>query len=412
MKKVLIVGRSAKEYSLAKRFLASDRVSEVFVAPGNSLMQEFCKCIDIREDNVSDLLKFVIDNKIDMTVASSDRAIKADIAAIFQANSQLIFAPTLASASFALSKSYSKKFLYKLRIPTPRFGVFEKEAVAVDYLKTSAMPVVIRMDEDLDGRDRLLCSTFLLAKTFVSDLYSKGEARVLIEDYVYGHEFTFYILTDGYSALPLGTVANYKFMEDGDGGLLTSGVGAFVPDYKISSDIENYILKNIAADVLDDLEKKGTPYVGILGFDCVQKADGSIVVLDFRTFLSDHDCKAVINLVQDDIYTLFEACIMGALGDDFESVTFSDSASVSCVVYSRKSGEVASGIELLDEDDISHFDMKKNEYLEYIVPSGKAFVVTKTSNTLSRARTNMYDDIELIKFDGKKYRSDICPIVK
>ena len=412
LKKVLVVGSSAKEYSLAKKLLESDRVSEVYVAPGNSFMSEFCDCIDIREDNVSELLKFVIDNKIDLTVASSEKSIKADIAGIFQANSQLIFAPTAVSSEFAMSKSFGKKFLYKLHIPTPRFGVFEKEAVAVDYLKTSNMPVVIRMDENLEGRDRLVCSNLTIAKTFVSDLFCKDEQKVLIEDYVYGHEFTFYVLTDGYSALPIGTVANYKFMENGNGGFLTSGVGAYVPDYKISSDVEKYLLQDVITRVLDSLEKRENPYLGILGVDCVLKDDGSIAVLEFRTFLSDHDCKAVLNLVQDDIYTLFEACILGALGDDFENVTFSDYSSVSCVIFSKKDGEIVSGLESLDEDDISHFATKKNQYLECVVPCGRAFVVTKTSNTLSRARANMYEDIELIKFNGKKFRSDICPSVK
>lgn len=411
-KKVLIVGSSAKEYALAKKFVSYDNVSDVYVAPGNQAMKDFCTCIDIREDNCSELLEFVLENAVDLTVVSSEKAIKSDIASFFQANNQLIFAPSLQSANFAISKSYGKKFLYKLHIPTPRFGVFEKEQMAQEYLKTSNMPVVIRMDENLEGRDRLVCPSLPLAKTFVTDLFLRGETKVLIEDFVYGHEFTFYVLTDGYSAIPLTSVANYKFMEEGDGGLLTSGVGAYAPDYKISSDTENLLMKNVISNVLNALSRRETPYLGILGVDCVLKEDGKFTTLEFRTFLSDHDCQAVLNLIDENLYTLFEACAVGSFGDDYETIKLSDFSSVSCVLYSKKEGSVISGIDLIENsDDLSHFDTRKNKYMEFETPKGKTLVVTKTSKTLSRARNLLYEDIDIIKFDGKKFRNDICPAV-
>ena len=125
-KKVLIVGASAKEYALAKKLMEYDNVSEVVVAPGNSMIKEICSCADIREENVQELLEFVLENAVDLTIASSETAIKNDISGLFQANNQLIFAPTAQSANFAISKSAGKKFLYKLRIPTHRFGIYDK----------------------------------------------------------------------------------------------------------------------------------------------------------------------------------------------------------------------------------------------------------------------------------------------
>ena len=49
-KKVLIVGNSAKEYALIKKFKNYD--CEIFVAPGNSAIAEIAQCVDIREENV------------------------------------------------------------------------------------------------------------------------------------------------------------------------------------------------------------------------------------------------------------------------------------------------------------------------------------------------------------------------
>lgn len=408
-KKVLIVGNSAKEYALVKKFKNYD--CDIFVLSGNSAISELAECVDIREENVQEILEYVLENAIDLTIVTSEVAIKNNIAELFQTNNQLIFCPTAQSAQFTLSRSAGKRFLYKLRIPTPRFGIFDKLPLAIDYLKNAPMPQVIRADENSNSADRLVCTTFAASKTFVEDLFNKDENKVVLEDYVYGHEFTIYVVTDGYSALHLATVANYKFAEDGDGGILTSGVGAYTPDYKISSDIENSVMQNVVERVLASLQRKETPYLGVLGIDCVLTIDGSFVTLDFKPFLSDHDAEAVLNLVDENLLTLFEACAVGSFADDYEKIDVSDNSSVSCVISSRKKGEIIKGLELV-ESDITHFATTKNKYFEYETVEGKTLVLTKTAKTLSRARKHLYEDVELISFSGKKCRNDICEKVE
>ena len=408
-KKVLIVGNSAKEYALVKKFKNYD--CDIFVLSGNSAISELAECVDIREENVQEILEYVLENAIDLTIVTSEVAIKNNIAELFQTNNQLIFCPTAQSAQFTLSRSAGKRFLYKLRIPTPRFGIFDKLPLAIDYLKNAPMPQVIRADENSNSADRLVCTTFAASKTFVEDLFNKDENKVVLEDYVYGHEFTIYVVTDGYSALHLATVANYKFAEDGDGGILTSGVGAYTPDYKISSDIENSVMQNVVERVLASLQRKETPYLGVLGIDCVLTSDGSFVTLDFKPFLSDHDAEAVLNLVDENLLTLFEACAVGSFADDYEKIDVSDNSSVSCVISSRKKGEIIKGLELV-ESDITHFATTKNKYFEYETVEGKTLVLTKTAKTLSRARKHLYEDVELVSFSGKKCRNDICEKVE
>lgn len=408
-KKVLIVGNSAKEYALVKKFKNYD--CDIFVLSGNSAISELAECVDIREENVQEILEYVLENAIDLTIVTSEVAIKNNIAELFQTNNQLIFCPTTQSAQFTLSRSAGKRFLYKLRIPTPRFGIFDKLPLAIDYLKNAPMPQVIRADENSNSADRLVCTTFAASKTFVEDLFNKDENKVVLEDYVYGHEFTIYVVTDGYSALHLATVANYKFAEDGDGGILTSGVGAYTPDYKISSDIENSVMQNVVERVLASLQRKETPYLGVLGIDCVLTTDGNFVTLDFKPFLSDHDAEAVLNLVDENLLTLFEACAVGSFADDYEKIDVSDNSSVSCVISSRKKGEIIKGLELV-ESDITHFATTKNKYFEYETVEGKTLVLTKTAKTLSRARKHLYEDVELISFSGKKCRNDICEKVE
>lgn len=410
-KNVLIIGSSAKEYALAKYIANLEYVDKVYVAPGNVVAKDFAEVVDIREDAVSELLEFVIKNDINFTIASSSNAIKADIASYFKENAQPIFAPDAKISEFTTSRSTAKKFLYRLHFSTPRFGIFEKQQIAVDYLKNAKFPLLITSDTDEETSIRAVCANVLQAKSCINDLFMQDYDKVVIEEYVYGHPFTFYIITDGYQALPLGVVGDYKFREDGDGGLFTLGMGAYVPDYKISFEKVNYIMNSIVYPIIETFQNKQTPFMGILGIECVLKQDDNVMVTGFVPFLKDHDAQAVLNSLDIDFLSLLEACTNGSFADDYEDIPIKDSSNISCVLYSRKAGSVISGLELVDDTaDIGFFSTTKNKFFENLTNKGRTLVITQSAATLSRAKELLYDNVEDIYFDGIKYRHDICVV--
>ena len=406
-KKVFIIGAGANEYTLAQRMSELEEVSEVFVAPGNSAMKEFCTVVDIRENNTKELLEFALENGIDLTVASSELAIKNDITRIFNQNNQMIFAPTQASANICISKSSGKKFMYKTRIPCPKFGIFDKPNLAVDYAKNSNMPIVIKTDEHQE-KGVLICNAFSIAKAFIEDLFESGEKKVVIEDYVLGHEFSFYVVTDGYHALPLGSVANYKHELEGDGGLTTAGMGSYTTDYKVTKQIEKRILQQIIYPTLNTLSRQQTPYVGILGVDLIMNDAEQLYAIEFNSFLQTPDCQGILALLNENLYQLFQACVVGSFADDYEQLDISDRYAVSCVLLSKKKDSIINGIDNLDEEtQVAHFNTIKNVYLEYETQLGRTLVITRTARVLSKAVEDMYDEISVIDFEGMKYRKDI-----
>lgn len=413
-KKILIVGSSAKEYSLAQKLSTHEKVEKVFVAPGNNAMKGFCTVVDIREDNIQELLEFVLENDINLTIASSETAIKSDIATIFQTNNQMIFAPSSYSSNICTSKSAGKKFMYKNRIPCPKFAIFDKASLAVDYAKNSPMPIVVKTDEHVESKRTIVCQSFSIAKSCIEDYFECGEKKVIIEDFIPGHEFSFYVITDGYHALPLGSVANYKYSLEGNGGLLTAGMGAYTPDYKITSQMEKKILQQMIYPTLNTLARHQTPYVGIFGVDCILTSQEEIYAIEFNSFLQTPDCQVILALLNEDLYHLFEACVIGSFADDYRQIDISDNYAVSCVLSSgRKEGSIIYGIDDLDEEtQVAHFNTKKNAYLEYETGLGKTLAITRCAKTLSRAVENLYEEISLIKFDGMKYRKDIAERIK
>ena len=131
-KKILIIGNGAKEYALAKKL---SEKHEIYIVPSSDTLNEFVQTLDIREDSTAEILEFVMENGIDMTIPLSSRALQTDIVEIFNKNHQKIFAPDNMASRIIFDKTLAKKTLYKLRIPTPKFGIFEKTNVLFDYIK-------------------------------------------------------------------------------------------------------------------------------------------------------------------------------------------------------------------------------------------------------------------------------------
>ncbi len=408
-KKILIVGSSANAYSLAKYF-ADFGTFEVFVAPGNSLVADFATRVDIRENNVSALLKFAITNNINLTIAVSKEAIRADIASDFRENAQPIFAPEAECSNFATSRAAAKKFLYKQHIPVPKFGIFEKPLLASEYIKTAQYPLLITTDYDNENSVRTVCINLNNAQTCINDIFGMDEDKVVIEEYIYGHPFTLYVVTDGYLTLPVCAVGDYRFLEDGDGGFYTQGVGAFAPDYKLSADTINQLLNKEIATIMKASSKKGSSYIGILGVEGVLKSDDSYIITGFTPFFKEHDIDIVLSLIDSDLYNIMHACANDSFADDYEEIQCNSLSAVSCILSSRVNHTLITGLDTIDDENIkiSHFGTKRNKYFEYLANKGRAMAITQTASTLSRARNLLYENINCIKFEGKKYRKDIC----
>ena len=399
-KKVLIVGNL---YALTKHF--SSLVKDVFVIPGNSCISDIATCVDIREDNAPEVLNFVLENDIDLTIVVSERAIKSDIVGLFQENGKQIFAPSAKSAEIAISKSQGKRFLYKLHVPTPKFGFFDKLQNAVDYLQEADYPVVISSDEKFNGKDCACFTVFEHAKCFVEDLFAAGIPKVVIEEYVYGQYFSLYCVTDGYNVLPVTTTRDFKFSENGDGGLYKHSAGCYCPDMCVPADVKNDIFNSVIEPAILKLQAVGSPYVGIFGVEGVMTGSNEYMILGFKPFVSDVEAQAVLNNTEEDLYDLFDSCANGFFADEYEDIIINDNVSVSCLVCSRSDGQEISNTDII-ESEISFINAgKKDDVL--CTAKGDSLVITSVAKTLSRAKYKLEEDINELKFDGIKYRSDI-----
>lgn len=405
-KKILIIGNGAKEYALAKKMAEKH---DVFVTPSSDALKEFAACLDIRENNITEILEFVMENGIDFTIPVSQIAIKNDIASKFAENNQPVFAPSMNAAKIIFDKSLAKKVLYKLRIPTPKFGIFEKQNMVLDYIKNLKNPFVLKTD---DNNSAAVFTSYTSAKNIVDASFIEKNKRIIIEDYIYGTPFSFYTVTDGYKALPIGSSITYKHSLEGDGGQLTSGAGACVPNHKLSIEHEYYLMDNVIYPALDYMEIEGNPYSGILGVNGILTDEGKIFVLGWHSFMQNCDAAAILEILDEDLYDLFYSCTVGSFSDEIDSIKLKEQYAASLVLSCKNQENkenVIQGLDNLDESCVVTYypSVIKNRYLEYQANKGAVVVLTSLAGTSSRAVDKVYNEAGDINFAGLHYRKDI-----
>ena len=84
-------------------------------------------------------------------------------------------------------------------------------------------------------------------------------ARIVLERCLRGPEVSYFVLTDGNTAVTLGTAQDHKRAFDGDRGPNTGGMGAFAPSPLIDDALDARVRAEIVEPVLAGMRTKGIP---------------------------------------------------------------------------------------------------------------------------------------------------------
>lgn len=401
--KVLIIGKGSVVSALARKF-KQQGAKEIY-ATCPCYEEGLFQVVDISENDLTELLKFSLEKEIDLTIPVNDSAFNSDLVSFFSSNNQNIFGPSKQIYNTISNRISEKKLLYKIHAQTPKFGIFNKIQNAKEFLEKSFFPVIIQSPQISKTYDnRLICNTESDALKFFEKLTTSGENEIIIEEFVYAKPITLYFISDGYSILPIISVYNYNFSRGEYNGVYTDGIGCYCPDFSITSSLTEKI-QNIAQRIISNFEEKGTPYVGILGLDCLIKKDNTFLVNGIRPFLQNHDARAVLNACEDNLYNIFKSCVNNFFSDEYSQIKTNNLASVSTTICAPKNNIQTNELIQLDEN-IDFINVKSFNDGIYEFNQGECFTLTETKATLTTARNCLKEDIELLnkKFE---YRKDI-----
>ena len=97
--------------------------------------------IDVLDNEA--LLKFAIDNQIDLTIVGPEASLMNGICDLFKEKGLKIFGPTKDAALIEESKEFAKDIMTKYLIPTAKYESFDDYEEALAYVEREGTPIVI-----------------------------------------------------------------------------------------------------------------------------------------------------------------------------------------------------------------------------------------------------------------------------
>ena len=122
--KILLVGSGGRESAIAFKIIQNEKVSKIYVAPGNGGTALYEKCENLNITDIDELLSFAKGNNIDLTIVGPEEPLTKGIVDKFRSEGLRIFGPDKKGAELEGSKSFSKDFMRKYGVSTAEYEVF------------------------------------------------------------------------------------------------------------------------------------------------------------------------------------------------------------------------------------------------------------------------------------------------
>lgn len=414
--KVLVIGGGGREHALAWKIAENKEVSQTYVAPGNAGTATNPDMVNVPITNIDDLVKFVQDENIAITVVGPEAPLSEGVVDTFQKAGLKIFGPTQAAAQLESSKDFSKAFMIRHHIPTAAYETFSDIKPAHDYIDQQGAPIVIKADGLAAGKGVVVAMTDKEAHDAVDMMlgdnkFGEAGARVVIEEFLTGEEASFMVMVDGKNILPLATSQDHKRLLDGDEGPNTGGMGAYSPAPVVTPEIHARAMREIIRPTVEGMAKDGIPYTGFLYAGLMISPDGALKTLEFNCRMGDPETQPIFMRLKSDLLTLLQQAVDGEL-DQAEAEwdrRFALGVVMASANYpaSPKLGDEITGLPTdLEDGYVFHAGTKLVDG-KVMTSGGRVLCVTTLGETVKFAQQQAYKIIKDIQFEGAQYRTDI-----
>jgi phosphoribosylamine---glycine ligase len=416
--KILVIGGGGREHALVWKLAQSSSVEHVWCAPGNAGIAQEAECMAADPGDVPSLVELAARLNPDLTVVGPELPLIHGIADAFAAKGWPIVAPSQQAAQLEGSKIFTKQFLQRHGIATPKMlGVYESSREAIAALDHVSWPLVIKADGLCAGKGVLIAPDRAAAVEFLEGAFDRNELgpggrKVLFEEAIEGDELSFIILADGEKYAPLVPTRDHKRVFDGNKGPNTGGMGAYSTDGLLGAAMRRTIEEQIIEPTMQGLKADGVSYRGFLYFGLMLTASGP-QVLEFNCRLGDPETQAIMARVDFDLAEVLMDAANGQL--KASKLKWKSGASVCVVAASAgypgkfESGKEIRGLTSLSSDTgvkVLHAGTKK--IADTIVTAGgRVLGVTASGESLDTALAKAYSAMDKIEFDGKHFRRDI-----
>ena len=412
--KVLVIGSGAREHAIAHALLRGGSVDEVAVAPGNPGMElDGIRTVALGSSNQAALIDFVKDNDYDWVFVGPEVPLIEGIVDAFAAAGIKAFGPSKAAAQIEGSKDFAKQLMARHGIPTAQYRTFDDLETSVAYVREHGAPIVIKADGLAAGKGVTVAmdedtAVEALKDIFVDHRFGSAGAKVVIEDFLEGQEFSLMSFVSGTDFWPMPISQDHKRAYDDDKGPNTGGIGAYSPVPQIGQDVVDAAIDTIVRPTVEAMAAEGTPFTGILYAGLIATADGPKVI-EFNARFGDPETEVVLPKLTSDLGAGIGAILKG------ETPEFTwDDANATLGVVLASDGypvNVVKGAAIpeipVDEDTHVYYAGVANGEHGLVASSGRVLLVETTAPDIKAAQDKVYAILDGLDTTGMFYRHDI-----
>ena len=413
--KVLVIGSGAREHAIAHALGRGESVEEVSVAPGNPGMAlDGIRVVPIGQSDHAALIDFVKSNGYDWVFVGPEVPLIEGIVDDFAAAGIKAFGPSKAAAQIEGSKDFAKRLMARHTIPTAAYRTFERLEPAKAYVAEHGAPIVIKADGLAAGKGVTVAmdeesANVALDDIFVDHRFGAAGAKVVIEDFLEGQEFSLMSFVDGTRFWPMPISQDHKRAYDNDEGPNTGGMGAYSPVPQIGSDVVDAAIETIVRPTVEAMAAEGTPFTGILYAGLIATADGPKVI-EFNARFGDPETEVVLPKLTSDLGAAVQAILNGGT-PRFE---WNETDTTIGVVLAAEGyptnvvkGAAVPDIDLDADSHVYYAGVAQGES-GLVASSGRVLLIETSAPTVKAAQERIYATLDGLDTTGLFYRHDIA----
>jgi phosphoribosylamine--glycine ligase len=410
---VLIVGSGAREHALARALSRDPAVTELHAAPGNPGIGDLAALHDVDPLDGEEVASLARTLKADLVVVGPEAPLVAGVADAVRAAGVPVFGPSGQAAMLEGSKAFAKEVMAAAGVPTADSRVCHTESELATALHEFGSPYVVKDDGLAAGKGVVVTDDREEALAHGAGVLAAG-GTVVIEDYLDGPEVSLFCLCDGSTVIPLQPAQDFKRAHDHDEGPNTGGMGAYSPLPWAPPGLVAEVVEHVAQPTVDEMARRGTPFVGVLYCGLALTSKG-VRVVEFNARFGDPETQVVLARLKSPIAGVLLAAAIGEL-EHVPALEWHDYAAVTVVIASSGypaapvTGDPITGIGNANAEPgvhVLHAGTAQREG-EVVSAGGRVLSVVGVGAGLAGARDAAYAGVEHIALAGSHYRRDIA----
>jgi phosphoribosylamine--glycine ligase len=413
---LLLIGSGGREHALAWKLAQSPRLTKLYAAPGNPGIAHHAELIALDIAAHGAVVDFCRRRSIDLVVIGPEGPLVAGLVDDLAMAGVSAFGPGREAARLEGSKAYTKELCAEAGIPTAAWRRFDDAAAAKAHARERGAPMVVKADGLAAGKGVTVAIAVEDALAAIDDCFAGAHgaagASLVIEDFLEGEEASFFVLSDGLTALPLATAEDHKRAGDGDTGPNTGGMGAYSPAPAMTLSLVTRTMAEIVRPTLAAMQKRGAPFRGVLYAGLMITGDGPKLI-EYNVRFGDPEAQVLMMRLDSDLLDLLAATADRRLAD--VTPVWSADAALTVVMAARgypgpyEKGNVIAGVDRAEAiPGVKVFQAGTGLADGRLVANGgRVLNVSARGATIAEARARAYDAVARIDWPGGFFRHDI-----